>query len=76
MGSFSIWHWLIVLGIGIVVFGGKGKLSALMKDAAEGIKGFKSGLADEKTQAAKEAEKVNDGLTVDATTSTKSKTEA
>jgi sec-independent protein translocase protein TatA len=76
MGSMSLAHWLVVLGIGVVVFGGRGKLSALMKDAAEGIKGFRAGLADEKTDAAKEAAKVNDTMTVDATASAKTKTEA
>jgi sec-independent protein translocase protein TatA len=74
MGGMSLMHWLIVGAVGLLVFGGRGKLSAIMKDAAEGIKGFRAGLSDEKTPAAKEAEKVNDNLTVEATT--KSKTEA
>jgi sec-independent protein translocase protein TatA len=76
MGGMSFMHWLIVGAVGLLVFGGRGKLSAIMKDAAEGIKGFRAGLADEKTPAAKEAEKVNDTMTVDATTSAKTKTEA
>jgi sec-independent protein translocase protein TatA len=74
MGGMSLMHWLIVAAVGLLVFGGRGKLSAIMKDAAEGIKGFRAGMAEEKTPAAKEAEKVNDTMTVDATT--KSKTEA
>jgi sec-independent protein translocase protein TatA len=72
----SIQHWLIVAVVALLVFGGRGKLSAIMKDAAEGIKGFRAGMADDKTEAAKEAAKVNDTMTVDATTSAKSKTEA
>jgi sec-independent protein translocase protein TatA len=74
MGSMSLMHWLIVGVVALLVFGGRGKLSAIMKDAAEGIKGFRAGMADEKTPAAKEAEKVNDAMTVEATT--KAKTEA
>ena len=47
MGSFSIWHWLIVLVVVALLFGGRGKLSGLMGDAAKGIKAFKKGLAEE-----------------------------
>lgn len=56
MGSFSIWHWLIVLVVVALVFGGRGKLSGLMGDAAKGIKAFKEGLKDEdKTEEVVEA---------------------
>jgi len=44
MGSFSIWHWLIVLAVVLVLFGGKGKISALMGDFGEGLRKFKDGL--------------------------------
>ena len=47
MGGLSIWHWLVVLGIGALVFGGKGKISSVMGDFAKGIKAFKSGMRDE-----------------------------
>ena len=47
MGSFSIWHWIIVGAIVLVLFGGKGKISDLMGDFAKGIKSFKKGLAEE-----------------------------
>ena len=47
MGSFSIWHWLVVLVIVALVFGGRGKLSGIMGDAAKGIKAFKDGLKEE-----------------------------
>jgi sec-independent protein translocase protein TatA len=76
MGGMSVLHWLIVAAVGLLVFGGRGKLSAIMKDAAEGIKGFRAGLSEEKTPAATEAAKVNDAMTVDATVPTKAKTEA
>jgi sec-independent protein translocase protein TatA len=46
MGSFSIWHWLIVLVIILVLFG-RGKIPELMGDVAKGIKSFKKGMADE-----------------------------
>ena len=44
MGSFSIWHWVIVLAVVALLFGGRGKLSGLMGDAAKGIRAFKDGL--------------------------------
>ena len=49
MGSFSIWHWLLVLAVVLVVFGGGGKISGLMGDVAKGIKSFKKGLAEDET---------------------------
>ncbi|OUS11377.1 Sec-independent protein translocase TatA [Rhodospirillales bacterium 47_12_T64] len=52
MGSFSIWHWLIVLVVVLVLFGGGGKLSKLMGDAGSGIKAFKKGLKDENKDTA------------------------
>ncbi len=54
MGSFSIWHWLIVLLVVMVMFGGRGKISSLMGDFAQGIKAFKKGMSeDDKTADAK-----------------------
>ena len=47
MGSFSIWHWLIVLVVVLVLFGGGGKLSKLMGDAGKGINAFKKGLKEQ-----------------------------
>lgn len=47
MGTFSIWHWIIVLVVVLVLFGGGGKLSRLMGDAARGITAFKKGLKEE-----------------------------
>ena len=48
MGSFSIWHWLVVLVIVLLVFG-RGKIPELMGDMAKGIKSFKKGMADDDT---------------------------
>jgi sec-independent protein translocase protein TatA len=47
MGSMSIWHWIIVLAVGLLLFGGLGKISDLMGDFAKGIKAFKKGMADD-----------------------------
>ncbi len=51
MGSMSIWHWIIVLAVGLLLFGGRGKISELMGDFAKGIKAFKKGMTDEDTAA-------------------------
>lgn len=48
MGSFSIWHWLIVLAIILVLFGGGGKIPRLMKDLGQGITAFRKGLKEPK----------------------------
>jgi sec-independent protein translocase protein TatA len=47
MGSFSVWHWIVVGVILLVVFGGRGKISEMMGDFAKGIKSFKKGLAED-----------------------------
>jgi sec-independent protein translocase protein TatA len=52
MGSFSWYHWVLVLVVVMVLFGGKGKVSDLMGDVAKGIKSFKKGLADDPADAA------------------------
>lgn len=64
MGSFSVWHWLIVLVIVLVLFG-RGKIPELMGDFAKGIKSFKKGMADEDAPEAKPNDTVNGGRTVD-----------
>ena len=46
MGSFSIWHWLIVLMVVLLLFGG-GKVSGLMGEFAKGIKAFKKNMAED-----------------------------
>jgi len=58
MGSFSIWHWLIVLVIVALVFGGRGKLSGIMGDAAKGIRAFREGLKGEDEPAEKSAKTI------------------
>jgi sec-independent protein translocase protein TatA len=51
MGFGSWWHWVILLVVVLVLFGGKGKVSDLMGDVAKGIKSFKKGLADDPAAA-------------------------
>ncbi|WP_075288887.1 twin-arginine translocase TatA/TatE family subunit [Pararhizobium arenae] len=59
MGSFSIWHWLIVLVVVLLLFG-RGKIPELMGDVAKGIKSFKKGMTDDEA-----AEKGVDAKTVE-----------
>jgi sec-independent protein translocase protein TatA len=51
MGGLSLWHWIIIIGVVSLLFGGKGKLSGLMGDLAKGIKAFKSGMKEDETTA-------------------------
>jgi sec-independent protein translocase protein TatA len=46
MGFGSIWPWLIVLAVVLLLFG-RGKVSGLMGDVAQGVKSFRRGLADD-----------------------------
>jgi len=54
MGSFSIWHWLIVLAVVLIIFGGGGKIPRLMRDMGQGITAFKKGLKEEKGEPGEE----------------------
>jgi len=51
MGSFSIWHWLIVLLIVLVLFG-RGRVAEIMGDFGKGIKSFKSGMNEDEGKPA------------------------
>lgn len=57
MGAFSIWHWLIVLVVVLVLFGGKGKISSLMGDFGRGLKSFKKNVKDEGVSVAEDGGK-------------------
>ncbi len=57
MGTFSIWHWLIVLVVVLVLFGGKGKISSLMGDFGKGLKSFKKSVKDEGGSVAEDGAK-------------------
>ncbi|MBV6305463.1 Sec-independent protein translocase subunit TatA [Candidimonas humi] len=77
MGSFSIWHWLIVLVIVALVFGTK-KLRNVGEDLGSAVKGFKKGMRDanEEADAKPEAvtQRVTNGETIDV--QAKEKTDA
>jgi sec-independent protein translocase protein TatA len=63
MGSFSVWHWLIVLVV-VLLFFGRGKIPELMGDFAKGIKSFKKGMAeDDTTDTAKSVDHKADEVT-------------
>jgi sec-independent protein translocase protein TatA len=78
MGSFSIWHWLVVLLIVVLVFGTK-KLKNIGTDLGGAVKGFKDGVKDGSTPADPatpptqvNVSKANDANTVDVEAKTKS----
>ena len=54
MGTLSIWHWLIVLVIVLLLFG-RGRIADIMGDFAKGIKSFKKGMADDDAAPARPA---------------------
>lgn len=53
MGSLSPWHLIILALLALLVFGGRGKLSSIMGDAAKGIKAFKEGMKEEPPETKK-----------------------
>ncbi|HEY5378752.1 MAG TPA: twin-arginine translocase TatA/TatE family subunit [Pseudolabrys sp.] len=75
MGSLSIWHWMIVIVVVMLLFGGRGKLSNLMGDFAQGIKAFKKGMSEDDKPVETKAEPAK---TIDhqAAAAAASKTEA
>lgn len=62
MGSFSIWHWLIVLVIVLLLFGA-GKIPSLMGDMAKGVKAFKKGLSEDEDAAKQQPQKIDSQAT-------------
>jgi len=66
MGGFSLWHWLIV-GVVILLLFGKGRFSDMMGDVAKGLKSFKKGMSeDEEAAAAAPPRRISDERVVDA----------
>ena len=51
MGGFSLWHWLVV-GVIILLLFGKGRFSDMMGDVAKGLKSFKKGMSEDEEAAA------------------------
>jgi sec-independent protein translocase protein TatA len=50
MGTFSFWHILILAGVALLLFGGRGKVSDLMGDFGKGINSFKKGLSEKEPE--------------------------
>lgn len=67
MGSFSIWHWLVVLLIVVMVFGTK-KLKNLGSDLGGAVKGFKEGMKDGAADAAAPTSQAANQQTAEKTT--------
>jgi sec-independent protein translocase protein TatA len=65
MGSFSWIHWLLVIVVALVLFGGRGKISELMGDFASGIKAFKKGLTEDDTAKVEPPKQDAAGKTID-----------
>jgi sec-independent protein translocase protein TatA len=64
MGGASIWHWIVV-GLIVVLLFGRGKISDMMGDVAKGIKAFKKGMSEDETTAAKPVQPVEPVRTID-----------
>jgi sec-independent protein translocase protein TatA len=64
MGGLSIWHWIIVIAVVLLLFG-RGKISELMGDVAQGIKAFKKGMQDDEQVAAEPVTKPEPVRTID-----------
>ncbi|MGY1530661.1 Sec-independent protein translocase subunit TatA [Luteimonas sp. A649] len=60
MGSFSIWHWIIVLVVVLLIFGTK-RLRGAGRDLGEAVKGFKKGMADEDEPAGQLGDQTREG---------------
>ena len=75
MGSLSIWHWVIVLLVIVLVFG-TSKLRNIGKDLGEGVKGFKEGVRDATSDNATAKKEALDGKTIDAEIKEKEKSSA
>ena len=62
MGALSPWHIILIVIVLLLLFGGRGKLSGLMGDAAKGVKAFKDGLKDESSPDADKREQTGAAL--------------
>ena len=65
MGFTSIWHWVIVLIIIVILFGGRGKLSSLMGDLGTGLRNFKRGMNKDDDQEVNDAQSKQLEVTID-----------
>ncbi len=72
MGAFSLWQWLVVLAVVLILFARPGKISGIMGDFGKGLKNFKKGMKDEnasdKDSLAKDTIFIEDGDFAEQTT--------
>jgi sec-independent protein translocase protein TatA len=59
-GTFSILHWIVVLAVVLLLFGGRGKVSAIMGDFGKGLRNFKTGLKGPEEDASEDAEAIEE----------------
>ncbi|HAE09869.1 MAG TPA: twin-arginine translocase TatA/TatE family subunit [Alphaproteobacteria bacterium] len=59
-GTFSILHWIVVLAVVLLLFGGRGKVSAIMGDFGKGLRNFKTGLKGPEEDSGEEAEAIEE----------------
>jgi sec-independent protein translocase protein TatA len=77
MGSLSPLHWLIVLAVVLLLFGGRGKISSLMGDFGKGLSAFKKGVGgDNAEQSAAQGQPGDSAKPIEAQTSTASPNQA
>ncbi len=74
MGTFSIWHWLIVLAVILLLFGGRGKVSQLMGDFGKGLKSFKKAIKEETPEEEPKAIDAEKRIDVEKKTESQSRT--
>ena len=55
MGSFNLWHWLVVIILVLLLFG-RGRISDMMGDIGKGLKSFKQGMAEDEDKPSRPAE--------------------
>ena len=75
MGSLSIWHWIVVVVVVLLLFG-RGKISELMGDMAQGIKAFKKGMSEDDTKAEVKPDSMKTIDSTNAQTDMKARAEA
>jgi sec-independent protein translocase protein TatA len=75
MGSLSIWHWMIVIVVVLLLFG-RGKISDLMGDVAGGIKAFKKGMAEDDTPKSEPVKSIDNQASAAPKTETEHRAES
>ena len=66
MGSFSLWHWLVVIILVLLLFG-RGRISDMMGDIGKGLKSFKQGMAEDDQAKPAEPPRSLEGRPIDVT---------